>query len=220
MEKITPAFLIPLELSITVHSMLELHFEGKKMMCYGWESGLYRGMCTVHTWTWFSPLPVYHLTCFSSPWGVAADWPAKWETENDLLEHQLMLKILWTSTWSPFFSIPGYQESQLTHTNAQCKERHRFFLANWLYHLFSVCWVFLGLFCFRIGVGVAVTSQSNTVIVLHLPCFMQKQTFKSINNCALDWKLMFRRGKKLLEFFLHFFVKNLFWKGRIHIFVV
>lgn len=26
------------------------------------------------------------------------------------------------------------------------------FLANWLDHLFNVCWVFLVLFCFRVGV--------------------------------------------------------------------
>lgn len=34
------------------------------------------------------------------------------------------------------------------------------FLANWLSHLLSVCWSFLVLFCFRLGVGVDVTLQS------------------------------------------------------------
>lgn len=163
---------------------------------------------------------MYYFTCFFSPWGLAAVSPATWETVNDSCEHPLKLKDFLTPTWSPFLNIPRYQQSQLTCANAQGKERDTLFSAHWLYHL-----TFAGFFwfCFVLAKGWErmYLHNPNTVIVLHLPCFMQKQTFKSIYNCTLDWKLMFRRGKKkLLEVFLHFFVKNLFWKGRIHIFVV
>lgn len=77
----------------------------KKKKCYGWKTGLPRGMCMGHRRMPFSPLPMYHLTCFFPPWGFVAGRPATWETKS--LEHQLMLKNLLSPTWPPFFSIPN-----------------------------------------------------------------------------------------------------------------
>lgn len=115
-------------------------------------------VCVQYTWTQFSLLPVYYFTWFFFLWGSAIGRPATWETNDS--EHQQLLNNLFTPTHSHFFSIPRYQQSQLTHTNAQWMERQIVFLANRLYHLFNICWVFLVLFCFRVGVGVDVTLQT------------------------------------------------------------
>lgn len=84
-----------------------------------------REVCVQYTWTQFSPLPMSYLTWFFCLWGFAVERPVTWERVNDS-EHQLLLNNLLAPTWSHFFSIPRYQQSQLTHTNAQGTERHSF----------------------------------------------------------------------------------------------
>lgn len=79
-----PAFLIsPSSSSPVSHARAPFWEREKKKTYYGWESGLYRGMCTIHVGIELSPPPTYYLTWFFSPWGFTADRSATQETVND-----------------------------------------------------------------------------------------------------------------------------------------
>lgn len=75
---------------------------------------------------------------------------------NDSLEHQLMLKNILSPTWPPSsaFAIPAEPVNPY-----KCTMK-RDILPSHVAVSFNICWVFLGLFCFGVGVGVDVTSQS------------------------------------------------------------
>lgn len=63
MEEVTPAFLIPLELFISLYPILELHFEKKKRKTRAIvEKMACIEVCVQYTWTQFSPLPMSYLT--------------------------------------------------------------------------------------------------------------------------------------------------------------
>lgn len=108
-EEIAPAFRIPLELSVTVDPTLELHCKGEE------KCAMMEKLACIEVFVQYTrghSLVLCSSSCFFSPWGFAADKPTTWETVNDSSEHQLMLKYLLTPNWSPFLSIPRYQQSQ------------------------------------------------------------------------------------------------------------
>lgn len=61
MEEVTPAFLIPLELFISLYPILELHFEKEKKRAIIEKMACIE-VCVQYTWTQFSPLPMSYLT--------------------------------------------------------------------------------------------------------------------------------------------------------------
>lgn len=84
-----------------------------------------------------------------------ATWETKWLTRTSAKAKEPLVSNL--TPPSSAFPIPA--EPVNPHKCTVKGKKEIFCLAMWLYHLFNICWVFLVLFCFGVGVGADVTSQ-------------------------------------------------------------
>lgn len=114
----------------------------------------------LHTRTELSALPTYCLMGFFSPdnlqWmGLQHERLSMTHTSSALAKQPLDSNLIWPLQRPQIPAEPVHP-----YTGAGNAKAEVVFLANWLSHLLSVCWGFLVLFCFRVGVGVDVTLQS------------------------------------------------------------
>lgn len=119
--------------------------------------------------------PVHKCTqCSGSP---HANSHSSLRLSSDGPQHGRLYVIPWdqcvlTKCLKPACSLPQHTLGQLTHANGQRKETQVTSLSQPAHYLLNICWIFLVLFCFRMGWEWMLCHNPNTVkfCIFHILC--------------------------------------------------